>query len=178
MSGVCRCRAVRRLTLFARAVRLSHLPSHEIGGSDDEVSESASTEERPVDSANAVRFVSEEAIGLVELIEGRLLRGAGERVAQRDQQSPGAPAVDVGVGAAEIAQGLLNPERSCLEDEPLMRGAPAGGSDRQSDFEGHIESRRAGGQLNSAESWKEYPQARSEERRVGKECRSRWSPYH
>ena len=22
------------------------------------------------------------------------------------------------------------------------------------------------------------PQARSEERRVGKECRSRWSPYH
>ena len=23
-----------------------------------------------------------------------------------------------------------------------------------------------------------YPQARSEERRVGKECRSRWSPYH
>src|SRR5712692_6161095 len=121
MSGVCRCRAVRRPTLFARAVRLSHLPSHEIGGSDDEVSENASTQERPVDSANAVRFVSEEAIGLVELIEGRLLRGPDERVAQRDQQSPGAPAVDVGVGAAEIAQGLLNPERSCLEDEPLMR---------------------------------------------------------
>ena len=24
----------------------------------------------------------------------------------------------------------------------------------------------------------EEPQARSEERRVGKECRSRWSPYH
>src|SRR2546427_13212363 len=24
----------------------------------------------------------------------------------------------------------------------------------------------------------EYPQRRSEERRVGKECRSRWSPYH
>ena len=23
-----------------------------------------------------------------------------------------------------------------------------------------------------------YPQLRSEERRVGKECRSRWSPYH
>ena len=23
-----------------------------------------------------------------------------------------------------------------------------------------------------------YPVARSEERRVGKECRSRWSPYH
>ena len=23
-----------------------------------------------------------------------------------------------------------------------------------------------------------YPEERSEERRVGKECRSRWSPYH
>ena len=28
-------------------------------------------------------------------------------------------------------------------------------------------------------SWKAYaPAHRSEERRVGKECRSRWSPYH
>ena len=27
-------------------------------------------------------------------------------------------------------------------------------------------------------SWHELPLARSEERRVGKECRSRWSPYH
>ena len=26
--------------------------------------------------------------------------------------------------------------------------------------------------------WQKYNQARSEERRVGKECRSRWSPYH
>ena len=28
--------------------------------------------------------------------------------------------------------------------------------------------------------WKDssYPEYRSEERRVGKECRSRWSPYH
>ena len=24
----------------------------------------------------------------------------------------------------------------------------------------------------------DYPDIRSEERRVGKECRSRWSPYH
>ena len=28
------------------------------------------------------------------------------------------------------------------------------------------------------ERYKEYDMARSEERRVGKECRSRWSPYH
>ena len=26
--------------------------------------------------------------------------------------------------------------------------------------------------------WKNYQNPRSEERRVGKECRSRWSPYH
>ena len=28
------------------------------------------------------------------------------------------------------------------------------------------------------EIWKEEVETRSEERRVGKECRSRWSPYH
>ena len=27
-------------------------------------------------------------------------------------------------------------------------------------------------------TWEEFPEKRSEERRVGKECRSRWSPYH
>ena len=26
--------------------------------------------------------------------------------------------------------------------------------------------------------WDAFPKERSEERRVGKECRSRWSPYH
>ena len=30
----------------------------------------------------------------------------------------------------------------------------------------------------SAYVWKSYNYYRSEERRVGKECRSRWSPYH
>ena len=29
-----------------------------------------------------------------------------------------------------------------------------------------------------AEQQAELPSTRSEERRVGKECRSRWSPYH
>ena len=29
-----------------------------------------------------------------------------------------------------------------------------------------------------AAAWGAKPLARSEERRVGKECRSRWSPYH
>ena len=27
-------------------------------------------------------------------------------------------------------------------------------------------------------NWVSYREIRSEERRVGKECRSRWSPYH
>ena len=27
-------------------------------------------------------------------------------------------------------------------------------------------------------SWERFQEIRSEERRVGKECRSRWSPYH
>ena len=31
---------------------------------------------------------------------------------------------------------------------------------------------------DSAEAGQTEPDARSEERRVGKECRSRWSPYH
>ena len=30
----------------------------------------------------------------------------------------------------------------------------------------------------SCEAWKAMAPKRSEERRVGKECRSRWSPYH
>src|SRR3712207_9490547 len=47
-----------------------------------------------------------------------------------------------------------------------------------------IESNRAGDAkpfLPEPYNWKTYPAMnveRSEERRVGKECRSRWSPYH
>ena len=32
--------------------------------------------------------------------------------------------------------------------------------------------------LEMSEDWKNGLLVRSEERRVGKECRSRWSPYH
>ena len=32
--------------------------------------------------------------------------------------------------------------------------------------------------LNESQSYARYTFYRSEERRVGKECRSRWSPYH
>ena len=36
----------------------------------------------------------------------------------------------------------------------------------------------AGGAADAAEEKTEFNAERSEERRVGKECRSRWSPYH
>ena len=36
----------------------------------------------------------------------------------------------------------------------------------------------AGYQVHQATNGEEAIEARSEERRVGKECRSRWSPYH
>ena len=32
--------------------------------------------------------------------------------------------------------------------------------------------------MNADMKWLDNPEVRSEERRVGKECRSRWSPYH
>ena len=41
----------------------------------------------------------------------------------------------------------------------------------------HLEFRYAE-DLSDLQSWFEGNYARSEERRVGKECRSRWSPYH
>src|SRR5256885_14167926 len=34
------------------------------------------------------------------------------------------------------------------------------------------------GIARAAQRYDDYPHQRSEERRVGKECRSRWSPYH
>ena len=32
--------------------------------------------------------------------------------------------------------------------------------------------------ISCLKCWLQCPDSRSEERRVGKECRSRWSPYH
>ena len=42
----------------------------------------------------------------------------------------------------------------------------------------HYEMRKAPGELGYAINARAYLPMRSEERRVGKECRSRWSPYH
>ena len=42
----------------------------------------------------------------------------------------------------------------------------------------YYEDTDAGGVVYYANYLKYLERARSEERRVGKECRSRWSPYH
>ena len=39
-----------------------------------------------------------------------------------------------------------------------------------------IETKKTIAKINKTKSW--FFEKRSEERRVGKECRSRWSPYH
>jgi len=62
---------------------------------------------------------------------------------------PGAVTVDISVGSSEIAQCLL--DRARLQEKPLMSGSPAGGGNSQADFEGHVEPRRAAGELNPTE---------------------------
>ncbi len=63
----------------------------------------------------------------------------------------------IGVGSAQVAQGVLDPEGACLEEKPLMRGPPAGGGDSQSDFERHVEAGCAAGELNATEIVKGVP---------------------
>src|SRR5688572_19086049 len=43
---------------------------------------------------------------------------------------------------------------------------------------GFVDARFTNGVANSADIWRDQYSERSEERRVGKECRSRWLPYH
>src|SRR2546421_11815746 len=51
-------------------------------------------------------------------------------------------------------------------------GAPGGPAWRE------YRARVSAGQLLSIDCVRDEEEARSEERRVGKECRSRWAPYH
>jgi hypothetical protein len=97
-----------------------------------------------------------------KLIDGRLFRGSDQGVGQRDQEPPGALAVDVGIGPAEIAQGLLDPERLGLEEKPLMGRTPAGGGDGEADLEGHVEPRCATGALHPAEIVEGIPTGRDQ----------------
>ena len=47
-----------------------------------------------------------------------------------------------------------------------------------SDIKGYFASSKAGHDKGTVYMILESDDVRSEERRVGKECRSRWSPYH
>ena len=57
--------------------------------------------------------------------------------------------------------------------EELLSGLAAGGIGTVVNVGADMESTKT-----TIELTKRYPFIRSEERRVGKECRSRWSPYH
>ena len=133
------------------SVKLDHFSSSEVEGNDDEILEGARSEQRPVVSANANRFGAQESEQPIEHIDRGLFANSDQGIGQRDQQLPRSVAVDVGVGSSEITQCLLHPVRAGLQKDPLVSGAPAGGSNSQADFEGHVESRRAAGQLNPAE---------------------------
>src|SRR3712207_9261731 len=67
----------------------------------------------------------------------------------------------LGISGVEVAQQFLRADRNELRSEARV-----------------IEARLAEADLESLRGALEGAQARSEERRVGKECRSRWSPYH
>ena len=71
----------------------------------------------------------------------------------------------------EMILGRINPA-----DIPLL-STPVGSVERVTNF------KLLGVHLEASLSWAAHinhivAKARSEERRVGKECRSRWSPYH
>ena len=83
----------------------------------------------------------------------------------------------------------------CLTAAPVLADEPDGrkimtlaynradGEDRTSILTMTLINKRGSQRVRKVESWsKDYgpdrKSVRSEERRVGKECRSRWSPYH
>ena len=80
---------------------LNHLSRHETGSQNDQVPEGASTEQRPVVSANAGRFFTQAAEDPIQLPDRRLLRDPHQGVCERDQQLSRAVAVGVGVGPPE-----------------------------------------------------------------------------
>jgi hypothetical protein len=140
----------------------STLAGREVDGDNDEVPEGASSEQRPVVSANARSFRTQDLEHSVELIEGRLLRSSYQRVGEGDQQASRAIAVDIGVGAAEIAQCPLDPVGARLQEEPLVSGTPTSGGHGQSNFERHVESRGAARELNPTEVVEGIPTRRDE----------------
>ena len=67
------------------------------------------------------------------------------------------------------SDGRLSHGEMSIGDGLIMLASPS------PDYQG---PKRHRGHCEAAASWSALPWIRSEERRVGKECRSRWSPYH
>src|SRR5574337_1757276 len=76
--------------------------------------------------------------------------------------------------ASLMAAGVVKLKQVAQDGIRVRASAGAGSFRRKEKLEGYLEAARARvGQLKA-----ELEADRSEERRVGKECRSRWSPYH
>src|SRR2546422_11776021 len=104
-----------------------------------------------------------EYIGAVVRLRPRLGEIRLERLGARDHGRPGLHLHEPAVGERQVRR------------DPMMvgheMGIEAGRRLLAADPEDAAPSRGLGG---AEVAWQE----RSEERRVGKECRSRWSPYH
>src|SRR2546429_1755444 len=73
--------------------------------------------------------------------------------------------------SSDVCSSDLNERRS--EKVPAVVNAPVSGTSPVAPVGAELESAKA-----FLGRWDLTLKARSEERRVGKECRSRWSPYH
>src|SRR5260221_14240487 len=86
----------------------------------------------------------------------------------RAQETPKPPSSDTTISKPQfpVAKKPAAPAASATNGEELDK-TPANGPDKDS-----------AEQIRKREEWFYKQRSRSEERRVGKECRSRWSPYH
>ena len=109
-----------------------------------------------------------EAIEAFVLGGGKRLRPAFAYWGYRGAGGTDSDEVVAAVSALELVQGSALIHDDVMDASDTRRGEPA------------VHRRFAN--LHTAHGWdgeaEAFGAARSEERRVGKECRSRWSPYH
>src|SRR2546430_14724170 len=79
----------------------------------------------------------------------------------------------LGARTALVCKSLLGKAHTVMAEGGIA--AALAHVDPQDNWQTHFRDTMKGGQLLN--HWR-MAQLRSEERRVGKECRSRWSPYH
>src|SRR3712207_9152482 len=76
------------------------------------------------------------------------------------------------------ARGEHGGRRPAQRRRPAAVGAPATAAAAAAPLRRLLRRRLAGADAGPADAAVAVDEPRSEERRVGKECRSRWSPYH